>query len=75
MSLGHCYALAAVPTCLTAVPDNLAGVGHLPLGCHVPKRNTTSQRLTLACPVIVSGLATVKCHDNPAPVTLPLSGR
>jgi hypothetical protein len=75
MSLGHCSALDVVPTCLTAGPDNLAGVGRLQLGCHVPKRNTTSPRLALACSVIAGSLATVKCHDNPAPVIVPLSDR
>jgi hypothetical protein len=33
---------AAVSACLTAGPDNLAGVSRLPLGCHVPKRSTSS---------------------------------
>jgi hypothetical protein len=36
MSLGHCCALAAVPTCLTAGPDSLAGVGRVPPDGHMP---------------------------------------
>jgi hypothetical protein len=43
MSSGHCFALTVVPPCLTAGPDNLAGVGRLSRGCHVPRYSTTSQ--------------------------------
>jgi hypothetical protein len=43
MSSGLCFALAVVPPCLTAGPDNLAGVSRLSLGCHVPRCSTTSQ--------------------------------
>jgi hypothetical protein len=74
MSSGQCFALAVVPPCLTAGPDNLAGVGRLLLWCHVPRCSTTSQWLALACPVIDGGQATVKAM-NQLRSDLPLSGR
>jgi hypothetical protein len=36
ISLGAVIGLAAVPTCLTAGPDSLAGVGRLPRDGHMP---------------------------------------
>jgi hypothetical protein len=61
---------AAYPPCLTAGPDNLAGVGRLPLRCHVPWCSTTSQWITLACPLIAG-----ESYASLALVISPLSGR
>jgi hypothetical protein len=64
MSLRHCSAPATVFAWLTTDSDKLTGVNPLPLGCHVPRRSTSSRWLALACPVITGGQATVKATNR-----------